>query len=47
MANNDILGNKEIANSLICPQEQDYLDALKAAKILDIKLERIDFIDEY
>lgn len=47
MANNDILGNKENANSLICPQEQDYLDALKAAKILDIKLERIDFIDEY
>ncbi len=47
MANNDILGNKEIANGLICPQEQDYLDALKAAKILDIKLERIDFIDEY
>ena len=47
IANNDILGNKETANSAICPQEQDYLDALNAAKILDIKLERIDFIDEY
>lgn len=47
IANNDILGNKDAINNSICPQEQDYLDALNAAKILGIKLERIDFINEY
>lgn len=46
MANNDILGNEKI-NQEICPQEQDYLDALEAAKIIGIELKRVDFIQEY
>ncbi len=46
MANNDILGNLNSQDSM-CSQERDYLDALNAAKILNIKLERIDFIEEY
>ena len=45
-ANNDYLGNPTI-NDDICPQEQDYLDAMKVAKALDIPLLRIDFIKEY
>ncbi|ATZ18097.1 tRNA 2-thiouridine(34) synthase MnmA [Mesoplasma melaleucae] len=45
-ANNDILGNQEIDNE-VCPQEQDYLDALEVAKKLGIKLNRIDFVQEY
>ncbi|AVN61085.1 tRNA 2-thiouridine(34) synthase MnmA [Mesoplasma florum] len=45
-ANNDILGNQEIDND-VCPQEQDYLDALEVAKKLGIKLHRIDFVQEY
>ena len=44
--NNDILGNKDI-DSEICPQEKDYLDAKKVAEKLNIKLHRIDFIEEY
>ena len=44
--NNDILGNpNNIAD--ICPQEQDYNDAVELCKILDIKLHRIDFVKEY
>jgi tRNA-specific 2-thiouridylase len=31
MANNDVLGNPTISDS-ICPQEQDYLDAEDVAK---------------
>ena len=46
IANNDILGNEKI-NQEICPQEQDYLDAKEAAKLIGIKLERVDFIQEY
>ena len=46
MANNDILGNEAISQS-ICPQEQDYLDAQKAAQIIGIELKRVDFIKEY
>ena len=46
MANNDILGNERISQN-ICPQEQDYLDAQEAAKIIGIELKRIDFIKEY
>ena len=46
MANNDILGNETISQN-ICPQEQDYLDAQEAAKIIGIELKRIDFIKEY
>ena len=45
-ANNDYLGNPTIDDD-ICPQEQDYLDAMKVAKALDIPLLRIDFIKEY
>ncbi|KKB26849.1 tRNA-specific 2-thiouridylase MnmA [Mycoplasmopsis meleagridis] len=44
--NNDFLGNENI-NQNICPQEQDYQDALKVAKQLNIKLHRVDFIKEY
>ena len=45
-ANNDFLGNPTV-NAEICPQEQDYLDALRVAEKLGIKLYRIDFIKEY
>ncbi|MDD3129639.1 MAG: tRNA 2-thiouridine(34) synthase MnmA [Candidatus Izemoplasmatales bacterium] len=45
-ANNDILGNPSLEND-ICPQEQDYQDALKVAEHLGIKLYRHDFIKEY
>lgn len=44
--NNDILGNPTINNN-ICPQEQDYNDALNVCKKLNIPLHRIDFIKEY
>jgi len=46
MTNNDILGNPDIDND-ICPQEEDYNDALAVAKHLGIKLHRHDFVDEY
>lgn len=44
--NNDILGNPTL-NENICPQEQDYNDALKVCQDLDIPLHRIDFVKEY
>lgn len=44
--NNDFLGNPTI-NDEICPQESDYQDALKVAKTLNVKLMRVDFIEEY
>ena len=44
--NHDYLGNPTL-NESICPQEQDYNDALEACKILDIPLHRVDFIKEY
>ena len=44
--NNDILGNPTLTND-ICPQEQDYNDALEVCKKLDIPLHRIDFVKEY
>lgn len=46
MTNNDILGNQKISQD-ICPQEQDYKDAVEAAKIIGIELKRVDFIKEY
>lgn len=46
MLNNDINGNPDLNNN-ICPQEQDYNDALEVCKKLGIKLHRIDFIKEY
>lgn len=45
--NNDILGNPNINTVDICPQEQDYNDAIEVCKKLDIKLHRIDFVKEY
>ena len=44
--NNDYLGNPNL-NDNICPQEQDYNDALKVADKIGIPLYRIDFIKEY
>ncbi len=45
--NNDILGNKVNLQHDICPQEQDYNDALAVCKTLDIQLHRVDFVQEY
>ncbi len=44
--NNDILGNPTLQND-ICPQEQDYNDALAVCKKLAIPLYRVDFVKEY
>ncbi|HHW69339.1 MAG TPA: tRNA 2-thiouridine(34) synthase MnmA [Tenericutes bacterium] len=44
--NNDFLGNPDINNN-ICPQEQDYNDALEVCNKLGIVLHRIDFVKEY
>lgn len=44
--NNDILGNPDL-NGPICPQEQDYNDALAVCKKIGIPLHRIDFVKEY
>ncbi len=46
LLNNDVLGNP---NDLfdVCPQEKDYLDALKVGEALGIKVERVDFVEEY
>ena len=44
--NNDFLGNPNL-NESICPQEQDYNDALKVVDKIGIPLYRIDFIKEY
>ena len=47
LVNNDILGNPDLENNDICPQEKDYNDALEVCKKLDIPLHRIDFVKEY
>ncbi len=44
--NQDFLGNPDFENE-ICPQEEDYQDALAVANKLGIKLHRHDFIKEY
>ncbi len=44
--NNDILGNKNLNNHM-CSQEQDYQDAQKVCNQLDLKIHRIDFIEQY
>lgn len=44
--NNDIKGNPHVYDP-VCPQENDYLDALETARILGIKLHRVDFVQEY
>lgn len=46
MINNDINGNPNLNND-ICPQEEDYNDALETCKILGIPLHRVNFIKEY
>ena len=46
MINNDIEGNPNIGNN-ICPQEEDYNDALAVCNHLGIELHRVDFIKEY
>lgn len=50
MRNWDSLVNNELQTvnqQDICPQEQDYLDALAVCNKLNIKLVRVDFIKEY
>ena len=44
--NGDFLGNPTLNND-ICPQEQDYNDALEVCNKLGIELHRIDFVKEY
>ena len=44
--NNDYLGNPNLNNN-ICPQEQDYNDALEVCKKINIPLHRVDFVKEY
>ena len=44
--NNDILGNPTLNNN-ICPQEQDYNDAIEVCKKINIPLHRVDFVKEY
>ena len=46
VVNNDFLGNPNLNNN-ICPQEEDYNDALKVCEKLNIPLHRIDFVKEY
>ena len=46
LMNNDVLGNDSLKNNDICPQEQDYNDALKVCEKLGIELHRIDFVKE-
>lgn len=46
LVNNDISGNPNLNNN-ICPQEQDYNDALEVCKKLNIPLHRVDFVKEY
>lgn len=47
MINNDILGNPDLNPENICPQEQDYNDAVKVCEKLEIPLHRVDFVKEY
>ena len=44
--NHDVLGNP-YKDQDICEQEQDYQDAVEVARILDIPIDRVDFIDAY
>ena len=46
MVNGDVFGNPTL-NDNICPQEQDYNDALEVCNKLGIPLHRIDFVKEY
>ena len=44
--NNDYLGNPNLNND-ICPQEEDYNDALAVCKKIGIPLYRVDYVKEY
>ena len=44
--NNDYLGNPNLNND-ICPQEQDYNDALAVCQKIGIPLHRVDYVKEY
>ena len=44
--NNDFLGNPNLNND-ICPQEEDYNDAVKVCEKIGIPLHRVDFVKEY
>ncbi len=44
--NNDYLGNPNLNND-ICPQEEDYNDALAVCNKINIPLHRVDFVKEY
>ena len=44
--NNDVLGNPNNNND-VCPQEEDYNDAVKTAQHLGLEIRRVDFIKEY
>ena len=44
--NNDFLGNPNLNNN-ICPQEQDYLDAVSVCEKIGIPLHRVDYVKEY
>ena len=46
MVNNDVNGNPTLGNN-ICPQEQDYNDALAVCEKIGIPLHRVDFVREY
>ena len=46
LVNNDFNGNPNLNNN-ICPQEQDYNDALAVCEKTGIPLHRIDFVKEY
>ena len=46
MVNGDVFGKPPL-NDNICPQEQDYNDALEVCNKLGIPLHRIDFVKEY
>jgi len=46
LVNNDVEGNPTLDNN-ICPQEQDYNDALNVCEKLNIPLHRVDFVKEY
>ena len=44
--NNDYLGNPNVDNN-ICPQEEDYNDALNVCNKIGIPLYRVDYVKEY
>lgn len=44
--NNDYFGNPDLDND-ICPQEQDYNDALAVCNKIGIPLHRVDYVKEY